>query len=208
MINCSKCGHDNSNESKFCENCGNSLQNNNSINQQTNKYNFNETENNQQKEESKTKKICLGIIVIVILLAIVGALFGNSSQIKLEEIEAPTGFVNISVNKTDVIFMNKYDDAINVKYNDKEEDVSKLPYYLENNGHRIIKENKYTVQNYEVNEIIYSDNSNLYANLYFINFNDKWYTINYVTDHINYGVTNANNPVNQVINSMINQYQS
>jgi len=144
--------------------------------------------------------------LIIVLLAIIGAFFGNSSPINLEEIEAPAGFVNVSLNKTDVVFMNNNYDAIDVKYNDKYEDVSELPLYLENNGHRIIKENRYEIQNYEVHEMIYAGNYRLYPNLYFIQFNDKWYTINYVTNHVNTDVTNKNNPVNQVIRSMINQY--
>lgn len=215
MVKCSKCGLNNPVGNKFCSKCGSSLQTNESITQQSDTHQNTErnNNNNQQNSENNFKKICLGIIGIVILIAIIGSIFGNSQPINLEEIEAPVGWTNYSSNQTEVMFVNlsSSDDlnVINITYHDNKEDVANLPLYLESRGNKIIKEKNYLIENYNVTEIVYAGASRYYyANLYFIQFEDKWYTINYVTTHMNNDFTNPNDPVNQVIHSMINQYQS
>ncbi len=215
MVNCSKCGLNNPTGSKFCSKCGNSLHNNESITQQsdtqhnTENNNNANNDNNRPKSGNKTSQICLGIIAIIILLAIIGSIFGNSQPINIEEIEPPTGFFNGSANKTQVMFVeHNTADPLVILYNDNKEDIRRIPSDLEDQGSKIIKDNKYEIQNFEVYEVVYLDYDNKYSNLYFIQFDDKWYTVYYLTDHINYDVTNTNNPVNQVITSMINQYQS
>lgn len=215
MVKCSKCGLNNPVGNKFCSKCGSSLQTNESITQQSDTHQNTESNNNnnQQNSENNFKKICLGIIGIVILIAIIGSIFGNSQPINLEEIEAPAGWTNYSSNQTEVIFINvpSSDDlnVINITYHDNKKDVTNLPLYLESRGNKIIKEKNYLIENYNVTEIVYAGASiDYYANLYFIQFEDKWYTINYATTHMNNDFTNPNDPVNQVIHSMINQYQS
>ena len=209
MVYCPKCGSDNPNDNKFCINCGTSLRKNDSTNQQYNTNQSTETTDNQQKTGNKNKQICILIIIVAILFVIIGAFVGNSTPINLEEIKSPTGYYNGSHNKTAVSFFNYDTESISVMYNDKDEDVSRLPLAIEDRGARIIFEDKYEIQNYEVNEIVYySSYYNSYYNMYFIKFNDKWYTILYLTDHINKDVINTYNPVNQVITSMINQYNS
>lgn len=204
MSKCSNCGTKNEDEARFCCNCGSSLNSN------ANSQQFSQKDNstNMEKPKNKTKLICFGIIIVIVLIAIIGfSNGGKESSIYIEDIPIPSDFEVDYRNQTDLAITKgsgKSYLSINVFDEDQylpEEVIEKL----EKNGGCILQ-NTDVINIYNKNikeEKLYYGKKDAYVYVYTIPLGDKNYTVACITPNNTMDITNTNNSVNQVLKSMI-----
>lgn len=198
MVNCSNCGSYNPTGSKFCSNCGNSLINTGNT-------------DTSKKVESKNKqsqniKICLGLIIIVILLQIVGSFIGGSSSINLEDIEIPNDFSIDSRNETQLTIYNNrgYFTYVITVTSEDHRSPEKISNGFKEMGYILQSTNNIKINNNDIKEerYIYETGTGNVFN-YMIQLGDKKYSVSCLTDSETWDIYSESNPVNKILISMI-----
>ena len=207
MSKCPNCGKINKNEAQFCINCGNQLNSEITNLRQTEDLKQDNSNNYSEHKNNKIKTICLGAIIIIILLALIGWFSGedNYSSINIEEIPIPSGFTVREVNETWLEIINEgnpyYDIAV---MSDDQISPVKFNKILKNKTNYTVKDtNDIKINNKKVKEETFVG-ENLPAYKYSLELGNKNYTVSCKTDADNWNVEDSNNPVNIILNSMIN----
>ncbi|WP_323735848.1 zinc-ribbon domain-containing protein [Methanosphaera sp. ISO3-F5] len=208
MIKCLKCNEINTDDSKFCSKCGNSLTKSDvnfiliNDNQQSNPK-----ENVQQNSKRNTKHMCLGLIGLLVILLIIGLFVGDTSKpINLEDVRVSSEFTIKFQNESRLDLYTEdgtYFYMIVINREDQR-NPKIISDELQNQGFILQDSDNVLINNKNVKEEKYKYNSgDSFVYNYILEQGNKKYSISCLTNNNIWYIENEHNPVNKVINSMI-----
>jgi len=146
------------------------------------------------------------LILIFILLAFIGSLsVVSSASINIEDIAIPSGFSVDNVNESqlsiynDVGYTTYYITITSEDYRSPEE----ISDSFKENGFNLQGTDSIKLNNKDIKEENYIYKTNGYVYNYIIQLGDKKYSVSCLTDSETWDINSESNPVNKILNSMI-----